>query len=273
MTSSFGWPTVLELHDRPSGKGGAWWFRRFARGSGARRLLVTTEALLAWMEENYAGLRLRSLALVSPNGVNLAQYADLPQPPAARAKLGLPPQFTVGYTGHLYPGRGIGLLFELARRHPQISFVMAGGTESDVSGRRAALEQAGLTNVRLLGHVPQAALPMVQAAADVLVMPYQSSITISGGGDSAAFANPMKAAEYLACGRPVLSSDLPVLREVLTEDNARLLPPDDVDAWSAALQDLQRDARARETLSSAARTSAAGRSGQARAERALHGLP
>ena len=41
----------------------------------------------------------------------------------------------------------------------------------------------------------------------------------------------MKMFEYMAAGRAILSSDLPVLREVLNEENAILLPPDEPAAW------------------------------------------
>jgi glycosyltransferase involved in cell wall biosynthesis len=46
--------------------------------------------------------------------------------------------------------------------------------------------------------------------------------------------------EYMSTGKPIISSDLPVLREVLVhEQNALLVPPDDVDAWEAAVRRLQ----------------------------------
>jgi glycosyltransferase involved in cell wall biosynthesis len=45
--------------------------------------------------------------------------------------------------------------------------------------------------------------------------------------------------EALAAGRPVLASDIAAHREVAGR-HARLLPPDDADAWSQALQELDR---------------------------------
>jgi glycosyltransferase involved in cell wall biosynthesis len=82
----------------------------------------------------------------------------------------------------------------------------------------------------------------------------------------------MKLFEYLASGRPILASQLPVLREVLNDQNAILLPGDDVGAWAAALQSLATDAGARERLGAAARHSAQGYSWQARAAAILDGL-
>jgi glycosyltransferase involved in cell wall biosynthesis len=70
-------------------------------------------------------------------------------------------------------------------------------------------------------------------------MPYQRNVSASSGGDIARYLSPMKLFEYLACGRPILSSDLPVLREVLNPKNAVLLPPDEIEAWVAAIRELR----------------------------------
>jgi glycosyltransferase involved in cell wall biosynthesis len=134
------------------------------------------------------------------------------------------------------------------------------------------LEAEGIHNVRLLGFVPQAELPMVQAASDVLLMPYQRTIAVSSGGDTAAFASPMKAFEYLAAGRPILSSDLPVFREVLNSQNAILLEPESVEAWQTALQELAADEARRLRLGETARREAVRYSWLERTRRALEGI-
>jgi glycosyltransferase involved in cell wall biosynthesis len=94
-------------------------------------------------------------------------------------------------------------------------------------------------NLILSGFVPNSELPLYQAACDVLLMPYQPRVAASSGGDIARYLSPMKLFEYMACGRAILSSDLPVFREVLTPELARLLPPEDEEAWMAALRELQ----------------------------------
>jgi glycosyltransferase involved in cell wall biosynthesis len=103
-------------------------------------------------------------------------------------------------------------------------------------------------------------------------MPYGESVSASSGGDIAPYLSPMKLFEYLASGRPILSSDLPVLREVLDDEFAVLLPPGDVGAWAAALEALAADPARRERLGEAGRTAAGQYSWKARAERILAGL-
>jgi hypothetical protein len=48
--------------------------------------------------------------LLAPNGVELERYASLPSPAEARRQLNLPEGLTVGFTGHIYPGRGADLV-------------------------------------------------------------------------------------------------------------------------------------------------------------------
>jgi len=76
----------------------------------------------------------------------------------------------------------------------------------------------------------------------------------------------------MACERPIISSDLLVLQETLNQENAILLPPDDIDAWVKTIQELQSDADRRDELARQARRDAQQYSWQSRAERILEGL-
>ena len=53
ISSMLGYPTLLEVHDRPQGKLGPQLFRRALRGSGLQRLLPITAALETYLEEKY----------------------------------------------------------------------------------------------------------------------------------------------------------------------------------------------------------------------------
>ena len=51
--------------------------------------------------------------------------------------------------------------------------------------------------------------------------------------------SPMKMFEYLASGVPIVSSDLPVLREILHHSvNSLLVPAADLHAWISAVDSL-----------------------------------
>jgi hypothetical protein len=146
-------------------------------------------------------------------------------------------QAACGYFGHLYAGRGVEIIESMALARPDCLFLIYGGNEIDVDRRRA---HNGLNNLRYMGHVAHPVALRVMSALDVLLMPYQASVSIGvAGHDTARWMSPMKMFEYMASGVPIISSDLPVLREVLHNGvNALLVPPDSVSSWVAALDSL-----------------------------------
>src|SRR5690606_10349374 len=129
------------------------------------------------------------------NGVDLERFENLPDPVTARRQIGLPEAPTVMCTGHLYAGRGAGLFLLLAKSLPQAQFVWVGGRAQDVAYWKQQIES---DNVIFTGFVPNQNLPLYQAAADLLLMPYSRTIMgSSGSADSAAVASPMKMFEYM----------------------------------------------------------------------------
>jgi glycosyltransferase involved in cell wall biosynthesis len=295
IASAIGLATILEVHDLPASAMGVWLFRRFLRGTGKRRLVAITHALAADLVEKLGAPQVRAgssqapangsaampgLTVVAPDGVDLERYADLPRPEQARQMLdgagiplSLPPdRFTVGYTGHLYAGRGINMILEMARRLPEVAFLLVGGEPEEVTKLRDAVQSRSLANVTSTGFVPNAELSRYHAACDAFLMPYQRRVAASSGGDIARYLSPMKLFEYMACGRPILCSDLPVLREVLNPENAVLLPPDDVEAWVAALESLKGDPLRRSILGARTLSEVERYAWEARAQHILNGI-
>lgn len=265
-------PVVLELHDRPTGKLGPRMYRAFLNHPGRKRTLVITGALQRALEKDYSHRFAPEEIRIAPNGADLERYHDLGEAAMARHQLGLPQGPTVVYSGHFYVGRGLDLLFALAQRLPEVNFLWVGGRSEDVSRWRAKLEAAGVHNVLLTGFVENRRLPLYQAAGDVLLMPYERSIAGSSGGNSVEICSPMKMFEYMAVGRAIIASDLPVLHEVLNRGNAVFCTPQDADAWTAALKALLDDPNRREQLARQARSDILLYTWRARASRALEGM-
>jgi hypothetical protein len=142
-----------------------------------------------------------------------------------------------GYFGHLYQGRGIEIIEQMASERPSVLFIVYGGTEADVATRRKANV---LPNLIFGGHIPHPAARKIMLCMDVLLMPYQASVSIGvSGHDTARWMSPMKMFEYMASGVPIVASDLPVLREILKDGhNAVLVPPAVPRAWIAAVDRL-----------------------------------
>lgn len=278
--AQMGLPTILEVHDLPQGTLGPWLVRQFLKNKNAHSLVVITQALAADMADYFSLPASPTFTIVAPDGVDLDRYNNLPSTKAARRNLYQnaitalprpidPEQFTAGYTGHLYAGRGTAMILELAASLPEIAFLIVGGEPEDVVNLQNIINARKLENTIVKEFVPNAELPRYQAACDVLLMPYGKHVAASSGGDISRYLSPMKLFEYLACERAIISSDLPVLKEVLNSNNAILLPYDDLDSWINAIKNLQSDPGLRTRLAKHARQDANQYTWEARAAKIL----
>ncbi|MDI9430228.1 MAG: glycosyltransferase [Planctomycetota bacterium] len=155
-----------------------------------------------------------------------ADAGDLPWPPCRRT-------LQIGYTGHLYPGKGAEIVLACAERLCEYDFHIVGGTDADIAFWKAK----ATSNVLFHGFLAPGRLDRARARFDVLLLPAQRSVIVPySRSDIAAYMSPLKLFEYMASRRPIIASDLPVLREVLNERMAMLVPPDDMDRWVEAIQ-------------------------------------
>ena len=255
-------PLVFEAHAVPSGRWARWMWERMLSARTFRRLVVTSAAL----ERD-----LRDLGLIPEHvDVVVAHDAADPLPEFARTP-GTSPR--IGYIGSLYPGRGIEVVIELARRMPDAHVVVVGGRQQDLQHWQ---QQPLPHNLNLVGFVPPSQLGQRYAELDIVLMPYPASgVRNSGGGsDMSRWMSPLKLFEYMSSGAAIVSSDLPVLAEVLRhEDNALLVSSDDLDAWQRAVRRLADDRQLRERLAGSARAEMlATHTWDARANAVLSGL-
>ena len=142
-----------------------------------------------------------------------------------------------GYFGHLYDGRGIEVIEAMATARPSVLFLVFGGNDSEIETKRLNNLQS---NLLFCGHVEHGVALKIMGTVDILLMPYQKKVSIgTAGHDTARWMSPMKMFEYMSSSVPIISSDLPVLREILINgNNALLVPPDNVDSWVEALDNL-----------------------------------
>jgi len=265
-------PAIIELHDRITGIFAPHLFIYFLRSKTQKRILTNTDALRKTIEKAFSVGLTDDLCQTAPNGIELERYQNLPEPDNARANLGLPEGITVGYSGHFYEGRGMQTLFHLAKVFPNVNFLWVGGKPEAVEEWKKRLTENDIRNVILTGFVPNTKIALYQAACDILLMPYEHSIEGSSGGNSADICSPMKMFEYMAAGRAIISSDLPVLHEVLNESNAIFCEAENLDVWENALTSLLGDSQKQRNLGAQALIDSQTYSWTDRAERALEGF-
>lgn len=137
--------------------------------------------------------------LVVTHGVDLEAFATAgagngPIPPdiapLPRPRIG----FIGGIDAHTFDPE---LFLGLARLCPDYQFVLVGACSLPPGW-------CALPNVSLTGRKPYAQVPSYMAAMDALIMPWNRSAWIAA-------CNPVKLKEYLAVGRPVITTDFPAL--------------------------------------------------------------
>lgn len=177
-------------------------------GAVARQVVVWEEELLRRCDVVMAtaeSLREKKtrhgrVPLYLSHGVDVEHFAGSEAPiPAAIADLRKP---VIGFFGAISPWVDLGLIAAIARSRPEWSVVLIGGADVDVAPLRAC------PNVTLLGKVPYADLPAFARGFDVGIIPFVVN-------ELTASVNPLKLLEYLACGLPVVSSDMPEVRKYI----------------------------------------------------------
>lgn len=267
MFASLAWPAVpmiFELHQVRSNRGGRlaerWLFQRPAFIGAA----AISEALIADYRALYADLEGLELFLVR-NGADQPCRDLVPAELGGRAGVR-----RIGYAGSLFRGKGMETVAALAARLPALDFHVVGGTTTDIASWRKVT--ADLANVIYHGFVDNAQVPAFLAAMDVILAPPRIQTSPMTGRDFGRWESPLKIFQYMAAGKPIIASDIPIVREILRDGvTALLAPPEDMDAWAAALRRLE-DPSLAQQLAEAARSDHARRFTWAAKARTIEGL-
>ncbi len=166
--------------------------------------------------------------IVLRNGVDLELFTQADRQ-AARTALDIN-TFTVLSVGSLIPRKGHHLAIEAIALRADCALLIAGGgpqrAELEALARRLGVDE----RVRFLGDVPHRDLPRLYAAADVLLL----------ASEREGWANVLL--EAMACGTPVIATDVNGTSEVVRSSAAgRLIPRRTPEAIIDTLDDLRRD--------------------------------
>ena len=221
---------VLEVHSLPMAVR-PWHKKIWQR---AKFLVVLTSFIKAGLVEN--GIPENKIT-IAPDGVDIEKFNLAISQEAARQKTSLPlDKKIILYTGSFYlrDWKGVDILLESAKRFsPDCYFVLVGGEAEEIEKIK---KQYPLPDLILIERRPHKQIPYYLKAADILVLPNKKGEAISEK-----YTSPLKLFEYMASGRPIVASDLASIREILDEQSAVLVTPNDPAALADGIKKVLSD--------------------------------
>jgi colanic acid biosynthesis glycosyl transferase WcaI len=183
--------------------------------------------------------RRRDRVVVIPNFVDVGSIRPADRSTPYRDEVGIGDEPVVMYAGNVGFSQSIELVMAAARALPHVTFVING---EGAARRQLERDADGLTNVRFVDYQPAERLGEVLASADVHVIPLRRGL--------GRVSVPSKTYSILAAGRPVVAAidpDTEVPRLLERSGAGVTVPPDDPEAFTAAIAELVNDPqRARE---------------------------
>jgi len=167
------------------------------------------------------------------NGVDLARFRPIAgKREEMRKKLGISENAIVVLTvRRLVYKNGIDTLIDAAsiavKKNPKIVFLVV-GKGPDLENVKLQVARLGIeANFRLTGFVSDEDLPSYYNVADLFVLPSKSGEGL-----------PLVALEGMACGLPVIATDVGGIREILREDYGKLVAPNKPELFAEAVLDF-----------------------------------
>lgn len=197
-----------------------------------RRIFVPTAKLGTYVAHAF-GIEQTRISVI-PNGVDLERFIPMDMQ-AARRALGWSAEWkTVTFVGKLVPWQGLACLVRAAGMLSDIKdlriFIVGDGPLRSTLDQQ--LRSAGLNEtVQLAGTKPHSEVPTWIAASDVCVAPFtrvrNELIELS----------PLKLFEYMAMGRPIITTEVPGVRD-LVDGAGVVVRPDSASDLAEAIDRL-----------------------------------
>jgi glycosyltransferase involved in cell wall biosynthesis len=179
----------------------------------------------------------KNKVLVSPSGVDLSKFESFPDnfeiEGISRS------DFIYGYIGTLKTlgmEKGVALGLKALTLLPNdYKFLVVGGEKPDVEYYKKMSVELGVSGRAVfMGQVPYSDISKYAAKCDCFVAPFPENKHYNF------YMSPLKIFEYMASKKPIIATNLPSLREVLTDgENSLLVPPGDVQALVGAIVRLK----------------------------------
>jgi glycosyltransferase involved in cell wall biosynthesis len=216
-------------------------FNRYVKSNRLIALICITKTSLMEYLTNTFYATIASKIHVLPDG------ADSLSNKSKVARLKGNHNFNIGYTGSMNPGKGIDKLLMISKQLNDIGFHIVGGSQQRIEYYTS--KYGCPSNVHFYGYVHHQEVGNFIEAFDVCILPNDRNSWGMGAKQNSNkssnnignYTSPLKLFEYMSHGKPIIASDLKVLREVLNEKNSVLIDPDKIQDWIVTIRDIQDD--------------------------------
>lgn len=161
-------------------------------------------------------------------------------------KYGLNGKVIIGFVGSFHFWHGVNNLIEVIKETilatKNTVFLMVGEGGPMKSRLKEFIRQEGLEKrVIMTGYISYEEMPNYIAAMDIVLAPYPNLNFF--------YYSPMKIFEYMACGKPVISTKIGQIAEIITDKhNGFLCEPDNIKQIIFNLNDLINSAKLRKAI-------------------------
>jgi len=210
----------------------------------ARSIVVITHGLKTFLHKKGVP---DGKIVIAHDGVDLALFSNKGTGMMLREQYGIPAtKKVIGHIGKLRTmGRGKGVedvivaFSNVIKEVPEALLLLVGPNEEELPAVYTLLEDLGITtdSCKIVAHVPQRDVPSFMHMSDVLVMYYPTSEHYKY------YMSPLKLFEYMASGVPIVTSDLPSIREILNVNNAVLVEAHNTKALAHGIIDVLHNTR------------------------------
>lgn len=200
-----------------------------------------------------AGLTIEEKCRVFPNAVDNSKFYPRDKK-EIREQLGYSQSdFIVAFVGRFYYRKGVKRVSEAIKLigDKDVKSIFIGKATSNQS------EEPDCGGILFKGPLPHDRIPEYLCAADVFVLP------------SLAEGCSNSIVEAMACGLPIISSDLPFNYDILNENNSFMVKPEDINQIALSIKKVKDDITLRKSMSLGALKTASELTLQKRTERIL----
>lgn len=234
-------PYVIELHDDAWNKGLLYKmaFRNAVSSNSCLGFVAITEKIKEDFRIEFP-TSTKSIVVIS----DAANVPSVDYVPSYKKKTRL----NIAYVGSFHQGKGIEVVLPLAEAMPEHNFILIGKPTSAVTTN---IKEGNYKNIVLKGFLTQADIWKEMMGIDVCLLPNQADVRTGKKSNIGKYTSPLKMFEYMSYSKPIIASDLSVLREVLDDKIAVFAAPSNISEWVQAINELSSPEK-RETLGQSA---------------------